>query len=160
MLEVLQGDIFSSGCQALVCPVNTVGVMGKGLALAFKERYPAYFKAYQELCRRKQIHLGNIVPFVLPQPEGSTKVIISFATKSHWTEKSQDWVIKFSLTDLSRLITQQGYESVAVPAVGCGEGGLAWKEIRPMIEAALGHFKWQTIKVYEPLYMAYRAMPD
>ena len=122
-------NIFDSDAQALVNPVNCVGVMGAGLAKQFKERYPKNFKAYKEQCRRNNIQIGKIYPFF---EDG--KWIINFPTKKHWKSKSEYMYIEETLPALRGFIIFKSLETIAMPMVGCGLGGLDWYEVKPMIE--------------------------
>jgi O-acetyl-ADP-ribose deacetylase (regulator of RNase III) len=157
-IEFVKGNIFESGCEALVCPTNCVGVMGKGLALQFKKRYPGYYTDYRWRCDNGYMKIGRVdvwaIGFFLVPPEEipGMKFIFSFPTKLHWRDKSELPFIESGLEDLIRLLTRKPYvRSVAVPALGAGLGGLAWSDVKPlMVEAArrLPDVLW---RVYEPL---------
>lgn len=127
----VSGDIFSSGCQALVNPVNCVGVMGAGLALSFKNRFPYNFTQYKKACASGLITIGSCLTI----REGETW-IINFPTKTHFKNKSELNYISNGLPSLINELNKHKIISVAIPALGCGLGGLNVKEVKPVIEAA------------------------
>jgi O-acetyl-ADP-ribose deacetylase (regulator of RNase III) len=149
-IEFVKGDLFESGCEALVCPVNVVGVMGKGLAFQFKKRFPDYFKDYQKACRDNQLWPGYVY-FFYNKPKNSPEIIISFPTKDHWKGKSNLAFIKSGLNNLAVHAAGCKIKSVAVPALGCGEGGLSFSEVKPLMIEAFE--KWPNVlfKIYEPM---------
>lgn len=123
-----QGSIFDSGAQWLVNPVNTEGVMGAGLALEFKKRLPDVFLAYQSACRRGEVRIGEMFLF---------GKIVHFPTKEHWKAPSRLEYVERGLVSLAEVMRTQGIQTIAIPALGCGLGGLAWSDVRPRIEQAL-----------------------
>lgn len=146
MIEHKKGDLLDSGAEALVNTVNTVGVMGKGIALQFKQAFPDNFKAYEAACRRKEIHLGKMFVYhtgTLHPP----RLIVNFPTKRHWKGKSKIRDIAAGLSDLVRVIQVENIQSIAIPPLGCGNGGLEWSEVKPLIERAL-----QSLRVQAMLY--------
>ena len=134
MINYVSGNIFSSECDVLVNPVNCVGVMGKGLALEFKLKYPDMFKTYQEVCKAKELRLGR--PMYV---RGADKSIVLFPTKYHWKEKSETNAIKNGLEVFSRGYKKLGIKSIAFPKLGCGLGGLDWAEVKPLMEQYLSN---------------------
>lgn len=144
MLELKQGDIFESGAEALVNPVNCDGTMGKGLALEFRRRYPDNLREYICMCDNRWLQPGCVHVH-----EMESGYIINFPTKYHWREKSNLQDIELGLEDLRRTIVKLGIRSIAIPALGCGCGGLKWDEVRPLIERILGQLDAH-IMVYEP----------
>jgi O-acetyl-ADP-ribose deacetylase (regulator of RNase III) len=137
MIEAGTGNLLLSEVDALVNTVNTAGVMGKGVALQFKQAFPANYKAYRVACEHKEVEIGRM--FVWDSEQlGPQRYIINFPTKRHWRAKSRLEDIRAGLQDLVRVIQDQEIESVAIPALGCGNGGLEWGEVRPLIEEALG----------------------
>ena len=134
MLKYVRGNIFCSECEVLVNPVNCVGVMGKGLALEFKQKYPDMFKSYQEVCKTKALRLG--CPMFV---KGADKSIVLFPTKYHWKEKSKIEAVKEGLEVFVRGHKKLGIKSVAFPKLGCGLGGLDWEEVRPIMEYYLSN---------------------
>lgn len=149
MLRFTQGNLLDADAEALVNAVNTMGVMGKGIALMFKEAFPENFKAYEEACKSKEVHVGKM--FVTEREEMfGPKWIINFPTKAHWRFPSQiDWIIE-GLEDLKRVIAEKHIKSVALPALGAGNGGLNWKDVRREIENSLAEIPDVDVIVYEP----------
>jgi O-acetyl-ADP-ribose deacetylase (regulator of RNase III) len=130
-----RGNMLTADVDALVNTVNTVGVMGKGIALQFRRAFPANYKAYQKACARGEVTLGRIYVFDTEQLM-SRRYILNFPTKKHWRSKSRLTDIQTGLDDLVRVVTEFGIESIAIPALGCGNGGLDWAVVRPLIERA------------------------
>lgn len=137
MITYRQGNLLDAEVEAVVNTVNTVGVMGKGIALMFKERFKDNFKAYTAACKAGEVKVGEM--FVTPTHElDGPRWVINFPTKQHWRNPSKMEWIETGLADLVRVIREKGIRSVALPPLGCGNGGLEWSEVRPRIEAALG----------------------
>lgn len=148
MIELVRGNILDSAAVALVDPVNTVGVAGKGLAKAFARRFPdAAYYLYQDHCRSGRLALGRVT-WVRDLEAG--KEIVFFPTKRHWRELSNLADIEDGLVSLRALIERLKWPSIAVPALGCGCGGLLWKRVRPVIEKALGDLPACNVMLYEP----------
>lgn len=149
MLRFTTGNLLDANVHAVVNTVNTVGVMGKGIALMFKDRFPENFEAYEAACKRKELTLGRM--FVTESPElNGPRWIINFPTKAHWRYPSKlDW-IKSGLQDLRRVIQEKGIKSIALPPLGSGNGGLDWRAVRPLIESVLGDLPDVEVVVYEP----------
>jgi O-acetyl-ADP-ribose deacetylase (regulator of RNase III) len=143
MIEDGSGDLLSSTADALVNPVNTVGVMGKGLALAFKKRFPDNFAAY----RTAEVVIGKM--FVFERPV-APRWIINFPTKRHWREASRVEDVRAGLVDLVEQLRQREISSVAIPALGCGLGGLEWTDVRPMIVNACGTIPAVRVLLFAP----------
>lgn len=136
MIRYVQGDILQADSEALVNTVNCVGVMGRGIALRFKEAFPANFKAYAVACRRGEVQPGRLFVFDtgrLTKP----RYIINFPTKRHWCGKSRLEDIEAGLAALVEEIRSRRIRSIAIPPLGSGLGGLDWAEVRPRIERAL-----------------------
>ncbi len=149
MIEFTRGNLLNSKAEALVNTVNTVGVMGKGVALMFKEAYPENFKAYEVACKKKEVRVGHM--FVTErQALIGPKWIINFPTKQHWRGNSKMEWIESGLKDLKRVIAEKKIRSIAIPPLGSGNGGLKWPDVRPKIEAALGALNDVSVIVYEP----------
>lgn len=149
MIEFRKGDIFESGTAAIVNPVNCVGVMGAGLAMKVKQKYPTVFAQYKAICDNKTFHPGHILPITTV---GRTKWIINFATKDHYKDPSQIAFIQKGLYGLRGFLRYSEIESIAIPALGCGLGGLNWKEVRPLIVNYLEPISNSCkILIYEPL---------
>lgn len=143
------GDILKADVQALVNTVNCVAVMGRGVALQFKNRFPANFKAYKAACDKGEVQPGRMMVYDLG-PLNSPRWIINFPTKRHWKGKSRIEDIEAGLAALRAEIASRGIASIALPPLGCGLGGLDWSEVRPMIEAALGSMPGLRVVVFEP----------
>jgi len=149
MISYTQGNLLDADVEALVNTVNTVGVMGKGVALMFKEAFPRNFKEYEAACKRKEVRVGRM--FVTETGElMGPKWIINFPTKEHWRQRTKMQWITEGLKDLRRVIEEKKIRSVAVPPLGCGNGGLDWQDVRPAIEDALGCLPGVDVIAYEP----------
>lgn len=149
MIRFTQGNLLDADVDALVNTVNTVGVMGKGIALMFKERFPDNFHAYEAACKRKELELGRL--FVTESLElNGPRWIINFPTKAHWRFPSKLEWIKSGLEELRRVVTEKGIKSLALPPLGSGNGGLDWRDVRPLIETVLGELQNVEVIVYEP----------
>lgn len=145
-----KGDILASGADVIVIPVNTVGVAGTGLALAAKQHWPRWFRDYAGHCRTTSFRAGDWI--VHPPEVADHPRLVSFATKAHWWNPSRiEWLAQ-GLPDLADVMTQSRPGSVAIPALGCGRGGLAWADVLPIIQAAGARMEAVgiTVLVYEP----------
>lgn len=125
------GDIFKSGAEVLVNPVNCVGVMGAGLAKQFKIRFPEMFEGYKELCQAGYVCLGEVS--IHRSGIEEPRWIVSFPTKHHFRESSELSSITSGLKDLQNVLVKLNVESVAIPALGCGLGGLDYADVRAAI---------------------------
>ncbi len=147
-----KGDMFAEHVDALVNTVNCVGVMGKGVALEFKKRWPANFKAYKNLCDAKELSPGRMFIFdnsELFASEGP-RYLVNFPTKAHWRSKSKLSYVAGGLDALAEEIKSLGIKSIAIPPLGCGNGGLDWCDVRPLIEAKLSGLEGVDIVVFPP----------
>ena len=149
MIEFTTGDILRANAEALVNTVNCVGIMGRGIALQFKNAFPANFKAYQTACAREEVRPGKMFVFETGTL-GNPKFIINFPTKRHWKGKSRIEDIDSGLTALAEEIRERGIHSIAIPPLGSGLGGLNWGDVRPRIEAALRGINDLDIIIFEP----------
>lgn len=148
-MKFTQGNLLEASAEALVNTVNTVGVMGKGIALMFKEAFPSNYRAYEDACKRKEVTIGKM--FVTENLAFSgPRWIINFPTKKHWRQPSKLEWIKEGLTDLHQVIQQYQIRSIALPPLGSGNGGLDWAEVRPEVERLLGDLDDVDILVFEP----------
>lgn len=150
MIEITEGSILEADAEALVNTVNCVGFMGKGIALQVKQAFPANFKAYESACRAGQVVPGRMFVFDndrLINP----RYIINFPTKRHWRGKSRIADIRSGLKALVADIRSLGVCSIAVPPLGCGLGGLDWREVRPMIERAFSELPDVRVLLFEPV---------
>lgn len=148
IVYIKNGDILTSKAQAIVNCVNTHGVMGKGLALLYRKKYPDMFTAYRRACLDNKVKTGSMH---LWKVSNEDKWIINFPTKDHWRNPSQmEWIIT-GLQDLVKVVKDKGFTSVAIPPLGCGLGGLNWylvkKEILKVCEESLSDIR---IEIYEP----------
>ena len=150
MIETTQGNLLKAPVEALVNTVNTEGVMGKGIALQFKQAYPQMFRAYEHACKAGEVRLGKMHVVDLGGLLGGPRWIINFATKGHWRARSRISDIEAGLQDLVATIKRLNIRSIAVPPLGCGHGGLEWSEVRPLIESALGHLPDVRVLVFAP----------
>ncbi|MGW0169172.1 type II toxin-antitoxin system antitoxin DNA ADP-ribosyl glycohydrolase DarG [Streptomyces sp. NPDC003343] len=143
------GNLLLADVDALVNTVNTVGVMGKGIALQFKRAYPENFKDYKASCDRGDVMVGRMHVHEVEQVAGP-RFIINFPTKRHWRAPSRIEDVASGLVALRDEIVERGIRSIAVPPLGCGNGGLSWHEVEPMIRQTLGTIPGVEIRVYEP----------
>jgi|SRR5690348_11892069 len=145
MIKVLIGDIFESKAQTLVNTVNTVGVMGKGIALGFRKRFPEMYDDYVRRCERREVQLGK--PYFYPRVAPPN--IVNFPTKDHWRSVSRlDDIIK-GLGYLQGHIREWGITSLAVPPLGCGEGRLEWRVVGPTLHRYLAALN-VAVELYAP----------
>ncbi|MFI6132600.1 macro domain-containing protein [Micromonospora sp. NPDC051141] len=149
MIIINQGNLLTADAEALVNTVNTVGVMGKGMALQFKRDYLANYKAYRTACAARKVSLGGMFVFDSARP-GPRRYMINFPTKGHWRASSRLEDIRAGLADLVRVVRQKEITSVAVPALGCGNGGLDWGKVRPMIEQAFAELPEVRVLLFPP----------
>lgn len=149
MLEYKSGDLLSEDAEALVNTVNCLGVMGRGLALAFKKAFPANFKVYKEACDRREVKPGKMLVFETGELT-NPQYIINFPTKRHWRFASRMEDLEAGLKDLVAVVQERKIRSIAVPPLGCGMGGLDWEEVRPRIEDALEPLEGVQVVVYTP----------
>ena len=145
MFKALIGDLFTSQAQTLVNTVNCVGVMGKGVALEFKKRWPAMYKDYKSRCENKQVRLGE--PYCYRGD--SARLIVNFPTKDHWRSASRIADIERGLDHLVTHAVEWGITSLAMPPLGCGNGGLEWSEVGPFIYRKLYDLPMD-VEVYAP----------
>ena len=148
MIINAEGNLLQASADALINTVNTEGVMGKGIALQFKEGFDLNYRLYRQACKEQRVRVGEM--FVTETHElVGPRFIINFPTKQHWKEKSRLEYITEGLEDLKRVITEHGIKSVAMPPLGCGNGGLNWAQVRPIIEQSLAE-STVPIYLYEP----------
>lgn len=147
------GDLFVDKSEALVNTVNCVGVMGKGVAYEFKHRWPENYKAYKKVCDAKGLRPGQMLIFELTNLFGKSepKFIINFPTKDHWRAKSKLEYISEGLDALVSDIKKYRIKSIAFPPLGCGNGGLDWNIVRPMMLERLSVLDGVDVAIYGPL---------
>ncbi len=139
------GDLFTSRAQTLVNTVNCVGIMGKGVAQKFKTLYPAMFDDYAKRCTKQEVRLGEPYSYY----HSSDLVIVNFPTKNHWRSSSRLSDIEAGLNHFVENYKEWGVKSVAFPPLGCGNGGLEWAEVGPLMFRLLGHLDIE-VEVYAP----------
>lgn len=149
MINYLKGNLFESDAEALVNTVNTVGVMGKGLALQFKETFPENFRIYRDICRKGLLHTGEMLVTEDSSLLTGHKIIINFPTKKHWRLPSEYCYIEQGLDALRLEIEKRGIKSIAIPPLGSHNGGLDWQRVKVMIEEKLDSLNCD-IYIYEP----------
>lgn len=132
MIEYIEGNIFNSPAQVIVNTVNTVGVMGKGLALSFKKRYPQMFEAYKRACDKHQLTIGKLMLFYAPD-----HWILMFPTKENWRNPSKLEYLEAGLHKFVNTYAEKGITSIAFPKLGCGNGELFWSDVKPVMEKYL-----------------------
>jgi len=148
-MKFTQGNLLEARVDAVVNTVNTVGVMGKGIALMIKERFPENFKAYAAACEAGDVRVGEM--FVTSGVElDGPRWIINFPTKKHWRHPTKLEWIRSGLAALKNVIREKQIKSIAIPPLGCGNGGLDWAVVRPLIENELGELNDVEVIVYEP----------
>ena len=149
MIELRRGDLLKQNAEALVNAVNCVGVMGRGIALQFRKAFPENFKIYEAACKRGEVKPGEMLVFDTHQVT-NPRYIINFPTKRHWRDQSRITDIESGLEALVEEVHDRGISSIAVPALGCGLGGLKWSEVRPRIEKAFAKVPDVQVWLFEP----------
>lgn len=149
MIERTTGNLLQADVEALVNTVNTDGFMGKGIALQFKQAFPANFDAYRKAVDRGEVRPGSMFVFETGSMLGP-RWIINFPTKRHWRQNSRIEDIESGLEALVREIRARNVRSIAIPPLGCGNGGLDWNEVRPRIERALAEVPEVRVVLFEP----------
>ncbi|MCI5218205.1 MAG: Appr-1-p processing protein [Candidatus Electrothrix sp. LOE2] len=149
MIEYKRGDILKENAEALVNTVNCVGVMGRGIALQFKNAFSGNFKAYAAACKNDEVQPGRMFVYEtgkLFHP----RFIINFPTKRHWRGKSRMEDIESGLTALAEIVRQHHIRSIAIPPLGSGLGGLEWAEVKQRIEYAMQTLPDVQVIIFEP----------
>ncbi|MBD5261396.1 MAG: macro domain-containing protein [Bacteroides sp.] len=149
MIHYITGNLFDSKADALVNTVNTVGVMGKGIALQFKEAFPENYRIYRQVCKDKKLDVGEMLVTEESSNTFGHKTIINFPTKRHWRYPSEYIFISQGLTALRKEIEVRKIKSIAIPALGSHNGGLDWQRVKAMMEQALADLECD-IYIYEP----------
>ncbi|WP_329077534.1 macro domain-containing protein [Streptomyces niveus] len=149
VIQESQGNLLEADAEAVVNTVNTVGVMGKGIALQIKQAFPENFKQYKAACDRGEVRVGEI--FVHDAHHlGPRRYVLNFPTKRHWRGKSRIEDIQAGLDALVEVVKKYNIESVAIPALGCGNGGLDWDDVRPMIHGAFEPLSSVKVLLFPP----------
>jgi O-acetyl-ADP-ribose deacetylase (regulator of RNase III) len=150
MIRYTTGNIMDSSAEALVNTVNTVGVMGKGIALQFKQAFPHNFNVYKQACVNGQLTTGKILAVKDSELLLGERLIINFPTKQHWKTPSRYEYVESGLIALVAYLKINPVKSLAMPALGCGNGGLEWQKVKLLIEQHLAGLD-MAIWIYEPL---------
>lgn len=150
MIKETKGNLLEAETEAIVNAVNCVGVMGKGLALQFRKKFSAdYFEDYKRACQNGELQIGKVHVYSL-KSETNPKYIINFPTKDHWRGQSKIEYIECGLEDLKIKIGKCKIESIAIPALGCGLGGLDWEKVRSLIESAFADLPDVEVLLFSP----------
>ena len=149
MIRTVKGNMLDAPAEALVNTVNTVGVMGKGIALQFKESFPDNFAFYTNAVKAGEVQPGRMLTFESLRMDGR-KIIVNFPTKTDWRRPSEYQFIESGLQDLVKVIRDHGIKSIAIPPLGCGNGGLDWKRVRDMIVHAMTSVPDLEVLLFEP----------
>lgn len=150
MFEYKTGDLLAEDADAHVNAVNCVGVMGGGIALQFKNAYPDNFNAYENACELGEVRPGRMFVFETDKTT-NPRYIVNFPTKKHWRDPSRMEDIEAGLNDLKEVVRNKGIKSIAMPALGCGFGGLDWNDVRPRIEEAFIGFEDLNVIIFTPM---------
>jgi O-acetyl-ADP-ribose deacetylase (regulator of RNase III) len=157
MIHYITGNLMDSNAEALVNTVNTVGVMGKGIALQFKNMFPNNFKIYAKACKNNEVEPGKLLVTEEETMLKGKKIIINFPTKTDWRKPSEYSYIEQGLTDLVRIVNDRGIKSIAIPPLGSGNGGLDWNKVKVLLNKALSGLNCQ-IFIFEPSLTIQEAM--
>jgi len=149
MIELHRGDILKADAEALVNTVNCVGVMGRGIALQFRKKFPGNYEEYRQVCDKGKLRVGMMMVHDLHSLM-NPRFIINFPTKRHWKGKSRIEDIEAGLKTLVEEVRSHGIRSVAIPPLGCGLGGLKWNDVHPLIEKAFSELPEVQVLLYEP----------
>ena len=149
MITEARGNILDADVEALVNTVNTVGVMGKGIALQFKRAFPDMFKDYASAAKRGDVEIGRMHVWPVQKLDGP-RLIINFPTKRHWRGGSRLADIEAGLDDLVAVVVKEEVQSIAIPPLGCGHGGLDWSQVEPLIRAKLEPIDGLDVRLFPP----------
>ena len=149
MIHYRTGNVLESGAEALVNTVNTVGVMGKGVALQFRSQFPLNRKLYEQACKDGSIDIGRLLVVRDYSLATGKKIIVNFPTKRDWRKPSEYAYIEAGLKDLVRIINEERIKSIALPPLGSGNGGLDWEKVKGILERHLSDVNAEVI-IYEP----------
>jgi len=149
VITYVTGNLLEAHAEALINTVNEIGVMGKGVALQFREAFPGASRAYMQAAKRGDVRVGRVMATSSGGVDGP-RWIIHFPTKRHWRHPSKLAWVREGLTDLVRAINELRISSIAIPPLGCGNGGLDWADVRLLLEEALGNLPGVEVVVFEP----------
>lgn len=150
MIHYSEGNLLTADVEALVNTVNCVGVMGKGIALQFRQAFPANFDAYAKACKAAEVQPGRMLVFDTGNMV-NPRYIVNFPTKTHWKARSRLEYVAQGLDDLVEVIRERGIRSIAIPPLGCGNGGLDWAVVKPLIERAMSTVPEVEAYIYPPV---------
>lgn len=150
MIHETKGNLLQADAEALVNTVNCVGFMGKGIALQFKQAWPENFELYARACQQEEVQPGRMLVFDTGRMV-NPKFIINFPTKRHWRGNSRIEDVKSGLKTLISDVKRLGIRSIAVPPLGCGNGGLNWEDVRPLIERAFAEVPEVSVLLFSPV---------
>jgi O-acetyl-ADP-ribose deacetylase (regulator of RNase III) len=160
MISYKHSNLLQSDAEALVNTVNMVGIMGKGIALQFKEYFSLNFKLYQKACKAKEVVIGKMFVTETGKFTGP-KYIINFPTKTDWRANTRIEYLEEGLDDLVILIKEKNIKSIALPPLGCGNGGLDWQDVKPLMARKLSAIAATVnIEIYEPGHHSYAKTTD
>jgi len=149
MIQYIKGNLLESKAQALVNTVNTVGIMGKGIALQLKNQFPNNFKIYAKACKEKTFDIGQLLITEDTSLLYGNKIIINFPTKTDWRKPSEYEYIERGLQELVKIIREKEIRSIAIPPLGAGNGGLNWAKVKTILEKYLSEIDCE-IQIYQP----------
>lgn len=149
MIKFVEGNIFESEADALVNTVNTVGIMGKGIALQFKKAFPNNYRIYEEACKKGELSIGKLLIVNEENLVSGKKWIINFPTKTTWKKPSEYSYIEKGLDEMAKVLPDYPIKSIAIPPLGSGNGGLDWNKVKHIIDQKLSSLSVDVI-VYEP----------
>ncbi len=149
MIELREGDLLEAETEALVNAVNVVGVMGRGIALQFRKRFPEMYEEYREACALGKVQPGSVHVYERREMFGP-RYLINFPTKRHWKERARIEDIEAGLQSLVKEIQSRDIRSVAVPPLGCGLGGLSWSDVLPRIQVEFERVPKVRVFIYQP----------
>lgn len=148
MITDTTGDLLDDDADALVNGVNIGGVMGRSLAVRFKRRFPEMFREFERMARRGELEMGRV--HVWATGGDAPRFVVNVPTKRHWRSRAHLADVQDGLAALARAVDEHGITSIAVPALGCGSGGLTWPEVRPLVEAAFAELPEIDVRLYGP----------
>lgn len=150
MIKYLTGNLFDSNAEAFVNTVNTVGIMGKGIALQFKKLFPSNYKIYKDICKNNDFKIGQLIVTQDQNTITGEKTIINLPTKKHWKNPSEYGYIEKGIDELIKIIDEKKIKSIAIPPLGSGNGGLQWFKVKEILNSKLSNIEGCEIFIYEP----------
>lgn len=150
MTKRTTGDVLEAEAEALVCSVNCAGVMKRGLSKQVRERFPENYRQYRAACARGEVRLGGVFTVDLQRLFDNPRYIINLPTVGHWRDKAQPADVRAGIAALAEEVQRLGVQSVAVPPVGCGWGGLRWAQVSGWVEGAFAGHPEVRVLLVEP----------